>query len=308
MTAFIRRKGGAPRARNFITLVCVVWAAAAGSQHPAAHASDLQESLEELTRPFTDESGKGPFGATIETGDSPRLADVRDEVRQDPRKPLALVWRGPGVCQPACGISAAQAARGAGYRTLSVFPGFSGPQAEARFAEAAVWIQPGGKSVKAAAAMGPALITRVKRFIADGGGYVGFCAGMFITTDEIGTSGQPGFGIVPGRTELYLKDDPPSHMIPVTLADGRVTRILYAGGPMLHVNERELEALGGHVTARYSDGSVAGIYVPYGLGKVSVIGTHPEAVWWWKLWSRSLDFVSERWIVRGMLRAVAPVR
>lgn len=289
-----------------------LFALAMGSPLPTAFASDLQDSLEELTRPaapspsFSDDLATGPYGATLQTGDSPRLPDVRAESEQDPRKPLALIWRGPGVCQPACGISAAQAARGAGYRTLSVFPGFAGAQAEARFAEAAVWIQPGGKSVIAAGAMGTDLITRLRRFIGDGGGYVGFCAGMFITTDEVGTSGKPGFGIVPGRTELYLKSDPPSYMIPITLDSKRVTRILYAGGPMLHVNERELEALGGRVTARYSDGAIAGVFVPFGLGKVSVIGTHPEAAWWWKLASGSLDFVSERWIVREMLRSVAP--
>lgn len=213
-------------------------------------------------------------------------------------KPLALVWRGPGVCQPACGISAAQVARRAGFRTLSVYPGFDD---ESKFAEARLWVQPGGKSVNAAAAIGPKLLERLRQFIAAGGGYVGYCAGMFMSTELIGTSGKVGLGVVAGRTELHFKDDPPSQMIPMRLPSGAFMEMYYAGGPDLTISPAELEAVGGEVTAFYSDGKIAGFNSNYGKGRVAVIGTHPEAGWFWKLFRGVIDPIGEAYFAMEMM-------
>jgi len=212
--------------------------------------------------------------------------------------PLALVWRGPGVCKIKCGPAAAKIARKAGFRTLSVYPGFDNEEA---FREAKLWVQPGGKSVQAAAAMGPELMARLRRFVADGGGYVGFCAGMFLASDEIGTSGHPGLGIIPGGTELFLKSDDFKGMVRVK-TNKRVYGMYYAGGPMLHVSDAELKASGGEVIATYKDGSVAGIAVPFGSGRVAVVGTHPEATWYWKILKGIIDTKGEGWFAAKMMR------
>ena len=218
--------------------------------------------------------------------------------------PLALVWRGPGACQPTCGTSAAKVARLAGFRTLSVYPGFldlPNDFAKKAFAEAHLWVQPGGKSATAAAAMGPELMERVRQFVSDGGGYVGFCAGMFLATEKIGTSAHTGLGIIPGTTELFLKDDPSGTMLDVTVQRGSY-KMYYSGGPKLDIDEALLQAKGGEVIAHYADGSVAGIQVPFGRGRVSVVGVHPEASWFWKLFKGIVDLRGERWFAKKMMK------
>jgi glutamine amidotransferase-like uncharacterized protein len=229
------------------------------------------------------------------------LACVLGQEARPATRPLALVWRGPGACVPTCGFAANRVARIAGFRTLSIHPGFRN---EAAFSKAVLWVQPGGKSVVAAHAMGPELMQRVRQFVADGGGYVGFCAGMFLSTDRIGTSEHDGLGIVPGSTELYLPEDPPGLMLPITTRYGMV-RMYYHGGPRLIVNEAELQANGGEVIARYKDGNVAGIRAEFGKGRVAVAGVHPEAGRLWKLLKGIIDRSSQRWFAVEMMRWAA---
>lgn len=193
-------------------------------------------------------------------------------------KPLALVWNGPGVCKPGCGKAAANVAQIAGFRTWYIYPGMTDFSI---FKEATLWVQPGGQSSAAAEAMGPALLSQVRDFVANGGGYVGFCAGGFISTPVIGTTNNIGYGIVPGQTELLIKTGSDHKMLRVSTKDGD-RMMYYAGGPFFKVTEEQLHAVQGEVTARYSDGSIAGVNVHYGKGKVSVVGFHPEAGWLWK--------------------------
>jgi glutamine amidotransferase-like uncharacterized protein len=214
--------------------------------------------------------------------------------------PLALVWRGPGACKLFCGQSAVNTTRMAGFRTLSVYPGFHD---EALFREAKLWVQPGGRSTLAATSMGPELMEHVRRFVADGGAYVGFCAGMYLTTAHIGTTDQAGFGFVPGRTDLYLPDsqDPIGILVPLTLDQG-VYNSLYFGGPKLLASESELHAAGAQVIAHYADGSIAGVELPYGRGRVAVIGAHPEANWGWKALSGNATRHTARWLALEMIK------
>jgi len=219
-------------------------------------------------------------------------------------KPLALVWYGPGACKPSCAHDAASVAMQAGFRVLKIYPGFKNYE---RFKEAKLWVQPGGKSTTSAQAMGPELMDQVRNFVHEGGGYVGFCAGAFISTAQIGTSGQVGYGIVPGSTELYLKDDPPGHLIPITTEKG-VRKIYYAGGPQLNITDAELNAAHGHVIATYADGKTAGVELEYGKGHVAVVGFHPEASRWWKLFRGIIHDPdgSDQWLARAMIRYAAP--
>ena len=133
-----------------------------------------------------------------------------------------------------------------------------------------------------------------------------FGADVWVTRKGAVRAGDGELGIIPGSTELFDKNDAPGHMLWVTLPNGKVLKTYYAGGPFLHVNETELASLGGRVTARYADGSVAGVFVPFGKGKVSVVGFHPEAGWWWKIFRGIFDFRGESWLVREMIRSVTP--
>lgn len=218
-------------------------------------------------------------------------------------KPLALVWSGPGACKPQCLASARAIARRAGFEVKSIYPGFKDYEV---FKRAKLWVHPGGKSTTGAKAMGPELMDQVREFVRNGGGYVGFCAGAFISTAQIGTTSNPGFGFTPGRTELLIKEGRDKAMIPIQTKIGQV-KMYYSGGPFLEVSEADLKAAGGEVMARYPDGKIAGIFARYGKGKVAVIGTHPEAGFLWKLSHGYVDARGTRFFADYMVKyAVTP--
>ncbi len=209
----------------------------------------------------------------------PQLASAASKL------PLALVWNGPGVCTPGCGKAAAKVAQAAGFRTWYIYPGLTDFSI---FKEASLWVQPGGQSSAAAKAMGLAMINQVRDFVASGGGYVGFCAGGFISTTKIGTTENEGYGLIPGETELLIKTGSMKKMLTVSTPAGKRS-VYYAGGPFFKVTDEQLQAVQGEVIARYSDGSIAGVRAHYGKGKVAVVGFHPEANWLWKLVNRKID-------------------
>lgn len=201
-------------------------------------------------------------------------------------KPLALIYDGPGSCKPGCTANAVKVAKRSGFRVKRIGPGLKDFSI---FNEAKLWVQPGGKSTIAAKAMGPAMIHQIREFVYKGGGYVGFCAGAFIATEKIGLSNESGFGILPGNTELLIKSGPDPRMIQITLANGQTQWMYYAGGPYIKITDDELKSVGGEVIGRYPDGSIAGIQANYGMGKVSVVGFHPEIGFFWKLSKKMFD-------------------
>lgn len=201
-------------------------------------------------------------------------------------KPLALVWSGPGACRPSCLLDAARVALKAGFRVGYVN---ENTRDFSMFKEAKLWVQPGGVSVTAARAMGPAMQEAVREFVAAGGGYVGFCAGAFISTGKIGTTSWDGYGIVPGGTELLMQDGNDHAMLKVKTTTRGTRWMYYAGGPFLKITDEELAANQGEVIAWYPDGSIAGYRGHYGLGKVAVVGFHPEASFIWKLAKGKID-------------------
>ena len=193
-------------------------------------------------------------------------------------QPLALIYRGDGACWP-CINGAAKMADMAGFDVQFVDSDLADFSV---FEKAKLWIQPGGHSVTAAKAMGTALVSAVRQFVEQGGGYVGFCAGGFLATQTIGTSGYPGFGIIPGSTRYHIKEDDAAYqMQKVRTSDGE-RWVFFAGGPQFVVSEEELSAVQGRVTARMEDGQVVSIEAHYGKGKVAVSGFHPEASALWK--------------------------
>src|SRR3954463_13790060 len=86
----------------------------------------------------------------------------------------ALVYKGPGSCEDGCSEAAALVAKLAGLHPVFVDPH---PASADVFKNAAVWIQPGGKSRTVGATMSAELKSWIQNFVAAGGGYVGFCAG-----------------------------------------------------------------------------------------------------------------------------------
>lgn len=196
---------------------------------------------------------------------------------------VALVYKGPGSCEDGCSEASADVARLAGLT-----PVFIGPNEKnmAIFNDAVVWLQPGGKSNTVAKNMNSALKNGLKKFIADGGGYVGFCAGGFLATEIIGDTDSKGLGIIPGRSSLLEVKGNPEAAILNTEWNGVTRGLYFEGGPFFAPKK-------GHprpeVTAYYDNGSWASVRSYYGKGRVYVTGVHPEAPEDWRTYFKLID-------------------
>jgi len=199
--------------------------------------------------------------------------------------PKAVVYGGIGACEEDCVAGAVEAAKIAGLSPVVVYPNTFDSNV---LKDAAVWIQPGGKSKGAANAMGSKMLGQIRAFIKNGGGYVGFCAGAFLATSKIGTSWSNGLGIVPGRTILYkAKNYVTMEKINFVTSSGIKSRQIYwEGGPYFSLPKKS----GVEVRATYAKtGQVSAIRTAYGKGRVAVTGDHPEAPQWWRDSSNLLD-------------------
>jgi hypothetical protein len=230
-------------------------------------------------------SGTTTGGTTVSSVPSPTPAVP---LVTDPNAPLALVYSGPGSCSVAegdagstgygCSEASADIASLAGFRVQFVGPtdlstSSTVAQVAAIFGNAKVWIQPGGVAETAIDAMSTRLKTELVNFIANGGGYVGTCAGAFIATSELGSTSHSGLGIFPGHTAPYsytaLHDD--YALLPVTW--GGVTREIYfEGGPYLSGLPSTAQVMG-----TFANGTVASARATYQKGRVFISGPHVEA-------------------------------
>jgi len=196
----------------------------------------------------------------------------------------ALIWSGPGVCPENCAEAAGEVAKLAGLTPVYVNSANSDTSAEreALFRDAAVWIQPGGTAVEASKAMGKTLKSALKQWIADGGGYVGFCAGAYLATWRIGTSLYLGLGIMPGSTKLYPETG--HYAMQASRWRGTLREMYWEGGPFLHSLPDSAEAI-----ATYPNGSISAARAIYGRGRVFVSGQHPEAPQSWRTYYGMTD-------------------
>ncbi len=209
---------------------------------------------------------------------------------------VALIYKGTGSCSEedgdagqnnsGCSEAAAKIARKAGLKPKYVGPedlnDESTPaQVEAIFKNAKVWIQPGGIAATAYFAMSDRLHQEIIKFVNEGGGYVGWCAGAFIATERMGATRYGGLGIFPGGTGIYGTHTE-TRWVDYSLQEitwnGKKRSIYYEGGPYLYGLE-ELKNV--EVVALYDTGFVAAARTTYGKGRVFISGPHPEApaVW-----------------------------
>lgn len=188
----------------------------------------------------------------------------------------ALVWGGPGACTDGCIDAAVHVTKLAGFDPMIVTPENFDPS---MFESARVWIQPGGKSRIASEAMGPSRREEIKKFISNGGGYVGFCAGAFLTTPKVGTSSITGLGIIDGKTKVFGKANGYPSVEKMLTPDG-IRYHYWEGGPFFNFSASQLQKVS--VKSRYATtNQVNAVETTFGKGRVSVTGTHPEAPQWW---------------------------
>ena len=196
-------------------------------------------------------------------------------------KPKALVYGGPGACEEDCVAGAVESARLAGFNPVLVYPETFDPS---DFKDAKVWIQPGGKASQASFAMGSTMLAAIRAYVKNGGGYVGYCAGAFLSTAKIGSTGNTGLGIVPGRTILF---NAPNYItmekMEIKANSGALTsrQIYWEGGPYFTFTETEKK----YVSVRHKylrTGQIGAVRRHYYNGRVFVTGAHPEAPKWWR--------------------------
>lgn len=188
----------------------------------------------------------------------------------------ALVWGGPGACQDGCIESAIHVTKLAGFDPMLVTPeNFNA----SLFETAKVWVQPGGKASIASKSMGSSIREEIKKFIKSGGGYVGFCAGAFLTTPKVGTSWTKGLGIINGKTQVFRGAKGYPTVEKMITPEG-IKYHYWEGGPWFSFSSSQLAKV--TVKSQYATTKqINAVETTYGKGRVSVSGTHPEAPQWW---------------------------
>jgi len=129
----------------------------------------------------------------------------------------------------------------------------------------------------------------IKNFLRHGGGYIGICGGAYFASEQVIWRGNrlsmTPLGIFPGTAEGPITEIAPypdhamckvnmvARMHPITQSETDSAWMLYYWGPML-VSDRKANVV---VLGRYdtTDQPVM-LGFEYGLGRVFLIGTHPE--------------------------------
>lgn len=224
-------------------------------------------------------------------------------------RPWAALYRGPHQV-PGCPEAAADLLRAAGLRVRHVGRGERLELSRALDAGPAVLVHPGGGELEE---VWPELSPhreRVRRYVAEGGAYLGLCLGGYLA------GRSPGYGLLPGDTDQLAgrPDAALTHTRPAVVAvdwrpssagtaalgggarspEGAVRRrSLYAQDPPVFLLDRDdcsddVEQDGSaspgpaEVVATYAPGrEVAALVCRFGRGRVAVVGPHPEATPGW---------------------------
>lgn len=198
------------------------------------------------------------------------------------KAPLALVYKGPGVCF-GCAELTAKHIRHNGFRTKFIKPG---ELTDNNFSTASLYVQPGGSDniEDTLKALHSHEIDALKKFIHHGGIYLGICAGAYMAgqfSDE--DKAVPAFGLIPSTHVEEELDHDKGTLVPIKW--GPHSRWIYAQSPpyfsenLIHNHPSQTM-----VIARYADsGRISALITRFGNGLVGLIGPHPEANLDWYL-------------------------
>lgn len=120
----------------------------------------------------------------------------------------------------------------------------------------------------------------VKKHIANGGRYLGICAGAYLTERWIDKeAGEYGLNIFPGEIDNYSKVDKSAKVLELNWINPLQNRFVYfQDGPAFYPKENaDIQIL-----ARFAkDQTPAAVIFPWGKGKVGLISPHLEADYDW---------------------------
>lgn len=190
-------------------------------------------------------------------------------------RPLALVYRGKAAQPKGCSEAVAELLRTSphGFDVRYVGPKEDLQLTPEVLAGAAVYAQPGGGELEPAYRRIRKHRDTIRDYVAGGGRYLGFCLGGYLA------GATPGFELLPGDTDQYIATRGATvHTAEDTIVQvdwqGRRRHLFFQDGPAFQLQRR---ARGVTVLARYPNGEIAALTVPFGAGAVGVVGPHPEA-------------------------------
>jgi glutamine amidotransferase-like uncharacterized protein len=134
----------------------------------------------------------------------------------------------------------------------------------------------GGYTAQCMDALGEEGFEQITEFVAEGGGYIGICAGAYIAARNVEVPGRPpGLGIIEienerkaGQGLRTITIARPEHPV-VKGYEGKVD-IWYQNGPMMRAGA------GVETLAVYEKGAAAIVCSTYGQGRVVIFSPHPE--------------------------------
>jgi glutamine amidotransferase-like uncharacterized protein len=188
-------------------------------------------------------------------------------------RPKALVYRGPGSV-PGCPEAVAALLKSSRWRldVRYVGPDQELPLSGETLADAALYAQPGGGSLKRGFREMRRHRSAIREFVYSGGRYLGFCLGGYLA------GATPGFALLPGDTDRYIASPAATvDCVDDTLVDvcwrGQRRTLFFQDGPYFWLRAGA-DAI---VLATYPNHRIAAMVVPFGAGRVGVVGPHPEA-------------------------------
>jgi glutamine amidotransferase-like uncharacterized protein len=208
-------------------------------------------------------------------------------------KPIALVFGYDskfdtnGICE-GCDTDLGKRLTAAGFDVRIVHPG---QITDALLAKAKVFVMPGGGEETVVKDMlKPGEVERIKKFVENGGSYLGICLGGFIAAPRISNDKNyekyQGLDLFQGHIHAHspivqLKGESYEHAVKRAKA-ARLETITWQGKPRLMYfqdgPEFELaDPKKAEIWAYYDDHKIAAFQTNLGKGRVGLIGTHPEA-------------------------------
>jgi glutamine amidotransferase-like uncharacterized protein len=191
---------------------------------------------------------------------------------------LALVYRGPASTS-GCAEAVAGALKHSRWDLEVRYVGPKealklGPEA---LAQALVYAQPGGGTLKRAYRKLRRDAPAIREFVASGGRYLGICLGGYLAGET------PGFGLLPGDSDRFISSsgawpDQADDAVVTVIWEGRQRQVFFQDGPWFDLDAARGPA---EVLATYVNGLPAAVVAPFGRGAVGVVGPHPEATADW---------------------------
>ncbi|WP_283260488.1 BPL-N domain-containing protein [Rhodococcus sp. IEGM 1379] len=189
------------------------------------------------------------------------------------RSRSALVYRGP-ASSPGCPEAVARLLESAPdpYDVTFCGPDEDVPLSARTLASASLYAQPGGGDLLSAWVHMEQYAEPIRGWVRTGGHYLGFCLGGYLA------GATPSFGLLPGDTARYISSrgsdiDTTENSIVEVSWRGEPRSMFFQDGPIFVLrDDAPVEVL-----ARYRNGKVAAVVTEFGLGRVGVVGPHPEA-------------------------------